>query len=273
MSGSYFSFSSLLTTTTSRVATIRQNLLAGENDGDTVQDTHICRVLRAYYTEKGRGFPGWLPPDPKGPMPTAPVYTSNVGAGYGGGLDQGAGGSKLNTLWDNQKPAGQPVSLRAGGRSPAPLRQAAPSPFTKTPSPAQQVVPRELPSQQARSQQNASRSQAEKLKSRFQSGERSTPPPTAPAASKYGPSAGRADYEARFAPPENGYGGTRSGSASKQPDYAVSANSPWASNEPALGGGGYSDGLAGLPVRQGRQSGPAAGNRGPGLPSGPRGYK
>ena len=281
MAASYFS--SLLTTTTSRVATLRQNLLPSENDGDTVQDTHLCRVLRAYYTEKGRGFPGWLPPDPKAPPPSTPVYTSNVGAGYGGGLDQSPGGSpggnKLGALWDNQGRAGgaaQPASLRAG-RSAAALRPAGQSPFTKTPSPAPQVTPRGLPSTQERSQQTAAASkQPMSAKDRFRNmAGRSTPTQssTGSAASSYGPSAGGGDHEAPFAPPESGYGGARSGSAppNSQKDYPVSANAPWANNEPDIGGGGYSDGAGRHPARQGLPSGPAAGRRG--LPSGPRGYR
>ncbi|KAJ9641991.1 hypothetical protein H2199_005206 [Coniosporium tulheliwenetii] len=58
---------SLYTTTTSRYASLRRNLLSSEEDGDTEDDSHISRVLRAYYTEKGRPFPPWLPPDPKAP--------------------------------------------------------------------------------------------------------------------------------------------------------------------------------------------------------------
>ncbi|CAG8959472.1 hypothetical protein HYFRA_00001370 [Hymenoscyphus fraxineus] len=40
----------------SRVANLRQNLLATESDGQTIHETNIARVLRGYYTEQGRGF-------------------------------------------------------------------------------------------------------------------------------------------------------------------------------------------------------------------------
>jgi hypothetical protein len=50
---------SLLTNTTSRYNNLRQKLLDSDADGDTEDDSHISRVLRAYYTEKGRPFPQW----------------------------------------------------------------------------------------------------------------------------------------------------------------------------------------------------------------------
>lgn len=33
---------------------------ANEDDGDPKDDTHVCRVLRSYYAEKGRPIPWWL---------------------------------------------------------------------------------------------------------------------------------------------------------------------------------------------------------------------
>lgn len=61
--------SSLLTSTTSRYNNLRRSLLSDESDGDTENDSHVSRVLRAYYTEKGRPFPTWLPPDSSRPQP------------------------------------------------------------------------------------------------------------------------------------------------------------------------------------------------------------
>ncbi|KAB8416383.1 hypothetical protein FH972_024902 [Carpinus fangiana] len=59
--------SSLLTSSTSKYTSLRRSLLSdsSETDGDTEDDSHIARALRAYYVEKGRPFPQWLPPDPK----------------------------------------------------------------------------------------------------------------------------------------------------------------------------------------------------------------
>ncbi|KAI5292305.1 hypothetical protein KEM56_006336, partial [Ascosphaera pollenicola] len=51
------------------ITKLQRTYFSGEADGDTEDDTHVCRVLRAYYIEKGQHFPSWLPPDPKAPPP------------------------------------------------------------------------------------------------------------------------------------------------------------------------------------------------------------
>ena len=125
--------SSLLTTTTSRYNSLRRTLLSDENDGDTEDDTHICRVLRAYYTEKDRPFPSWLPPDPKAPKSsTAQFVSSNrmqlqQQASYSSRQQptsqqsQFVSSGGLSDLWDpapSQQlapPQGGPSSLRKGG--------------------------------------------------------------------------------------------------------------------------------------------------------------
>ena len=121
-------FTSLLTSTTSKYASIRRTLLSDEADGDTEDDSHISRVLRAYYVEKGRPFPSWLPPDPKDKYA---AYGQNLGQQYaqqpygsqryGGPATSAAAGGRrqggLSDLWDSgpsrNEPA-QPQSLRAG---------------------------------------------------------------------------------------------------------------------------------------------------------------
>jgi hypothetical protein len=156
-------YSKLLTTTTSQISSLQSRLLQGENDGDTEDDTHVCRVLRNYYTEKGRPFPGWLPPDPKAPPPAAPVYTQpQVGSRYGG-LTQQQGGSGLSSLWDSN-PVNErqdPQSLRRGRGAPPPMRGGEPpaprqSPFARVnDSGRDDVQARPLPSQRAGSYQQA----------------------------------------------------------------------------------------------------------------------
>ncbi len=256
MAASYFS--SLLTTTTSRVASIRQNLLATENDGDTEDDTHLCRVLRVYYTEKGRAFPAWLPPDPKAPPPTVvqPVYSqSTVGSRYGGMQAQpGAGGNALSSLWDSQPapPPPEQQSLRqnrfgaqAGGGA---QRQ---NPFNRGQSTQElQVQARPLPSQRAGSYQTAGAgfnqtppgsssgplSAKDRLAGRFgQKARAASPANSSPSmsdtaqsvqrANSYGSSNGggsSGNYEDRFAPSGGGYGGS---SGVEKPFMA--ATSPW----------------------------------------------
>ncbi|KAI9657907.1 MAG: hypothetical protein M1821_002564 [Bathelium mastoideum] len=123
--------SNLLTQTTSKYTTLRRALLADDTDGDTEDDSHVTRVLRAYYTEKGRPFPPWLPPDPKAPQPQPAQYassSSSVGASYGrlnpaGQMATSRSGG-LSDLWDSspqQQSAAQPSSLRRGAaRAPGP---------------------------------------------------------------------------------------------------------------------------------------------------------
>lgn len=121
--------SNLLTNTTGRYNTLRRTLLSNEDDGDTEDDSHISRVLRAYYTEKARPFPPWLPPDPNARRPPPPqALPSQQGQGYytsaggrsqfGAQAQQGNRGS-LNDLWDSPAPSAAPAapqSLRAGRR-------------------------------------------------------------------------------------------------------------------------------------------------------------
>lgn len=300
-------FSSLLTTTTSRVASIRQNLLPTENDGDTEDDTHLCRVLRAYYTEKGRAFPGWLPPDPKAPPPVVvqPVYSQpGVGSRYGGLNSQGQpGGGALSSLWDSQPQQasqdqqslrqGRGVPNRMGAGNGGAQRQ---NPFARQQvSQEPQVQARPLPSQRAGSYQtsnvfgrndgqtppgsSAGMSARDRLKMGVGRGRTASPANTPSAsmappvqrANSYGSSGNgsTSNYEDRFAPSGNGYGGGGGGGGDKP---FMAATSPWATNEAEFGGSGYNAG-ADTGRRQGLPSGPAAGRRGPGLPSGPRGMR
>ncbi|KAL2067738.1 hypothetical protein VTL71DRAFT_15834 [Oculimacula yallundae] len=255
-------FSSLLTTTTSRVASIRANLLPSENDGDTEDDTHLCRVLRAYYTEKGRSFPGWLPPDPKAPPPVVvqPVYAqSAVGSRYGGLQNQpaGASGGGLASLWDKQpqqqmQPQEQ-QSLRQG-RGQGRMAASGRNPFANQNAPqAQQVVQSQpLPSQKGGSYQQTMFGRND-----------STPPGSSGGPA---PMSSRQRLAAQF---NNKPGPPSQRSQSYESNVSAapltSANSPWSNS----GGGGYD--APRDTGRQGLPSGPGAGRRGPGLPSGPRG--
>lgn len=121
--------SSLVSTTTSRYNNLRRTLLSDEADGDTEDDTHICRVLRAYYTEKGRPFPPWLPPDPKAPQP----YPS---ASYGktSAPQRGSGGVGLSDLWEGpQQPPEENMTLRRSGQGRVPGRGIPPRPGNTEP--------------------------------------------------------------------------------------------------------------------------------------------
>src|SRR3954471_11041499 len=107
----------LLTNTTSRYNNLRRQILSDEADGDTEDDSHISRVLRAYYTEKGRPFPQWLPPDPKAPQPAPAQFASSSGRQQGQAPQMAGGGGGLSDLWDTpqqQQPPQEPLSLRRG---------------------------------------------------------------------------------------------------------------------------------------------------------------
>jgi len=123
--------SNLLTHTTSRYNSLRRTLLSSEEDGDTEDDTHICRVLRAYYVEKGRQFPQWLPPDPNdrksisSQPPGQSGYFTNTGGKSAYGAVQNAQNppqrGSLSDLWDppassQQQQPMQPQSLRNARR-------------------------------------------------------------------------------------------------------------------------------------------------------------
>lgn len=113
--------SNILTNTTSRYNTLRQTLTASETDGDTEDDSHISRVLRAYYTEKGRQLPQWLPPDPRRTASSQTVTTSfasSLRTASSQSVTQTgtqAGRGSLNDLWEQPAQSAapqQPMSLR-----------------------------------------------------------------------------------------------------------------------------------------------------------------
>ncbi|OMP84572.1 hypothetical protein BK809_0001675 [Diplodia seriata] len=145
--------SNLLTNTTSRYNSLRRNLLDSEADGDTEDDSHIARVLRAYYQEKGRPFPPWLPPDPRAPSP-APTQQFVRSTGPAAGAPPASRGG-LSDLWDtpsSQTPPPQPNSLRS--RAPPRAGPGAGRGGLLQPEPSQGGG-RPLPSQRAGSYQSS----------------------------------------------------------------------------------------------------------------------
>ncbi|PPJ55057.1 hypothetical protein CBER1_01547 [Cercospora berteroae] len=231
--------SNLLTHTTSRYNSLRRTLLSSEDDGDTEDDTHICRVLRAHYTEKGRPFPPWLPPDPKEKHKAVPQQYGQQG-GYGSyltsaggkspyGAMQAQGGnrgsSSLSDLWDapsggQSNVAAQPQSLR-NARRPLSNQPASASSTNLAPPQA-----RPLPSQRAGSYQTMGSQQT---------GSRpgSAVDPSPPTTSSGAPSAGSAQdrLKARLW----GAKGNTSPSATPAPSGPQSYDRPQAGG---YGGGG-----------------------------------
>ncbi|CAL00963.1 hypothetical protein AAWM_10806 [Aspergillus awamori] len=179
--------SSAISNLGTRLTSLRRAITLGDeaDDPDNEDCSHISNVLRAYYTEKGRPFPGWLPPDPKAPTPAPArvIATTQVqaGAAAGGGPAASAygrsGGGGLGDLWGDSgsatAPASQTASLRRGRLAPgggsggsmgAPLAATASAPSgmiasPHSPSPGAGVPTgsaRPLPSQRAGSYQTIS---------------------------------------------------------------------------------------------------------------------
>lgn len=254
-------YSNILTNTTSRITNLQRSVFASEADGDTEDDTHVCRVLRQHYTESGRPLPNWLPPDPKAPPP-APIIQQNSGpaASRYGAPQQGAQGG-LSSLWDNNRAAGRGAGQAAGSRNPFARNAATPDPAGR-----EAVQARPLPSQRAGSVQSNSvdmgsggggggaSSAQDRLRQRLYGGGARTTSPS----SSTGP----------FAPPpaqQGGGGGmpsrSRGGSGANAGSGDYDPYGPGGQFDSGGGGGGGGNRYGGLP------SGP---RRMGGLPSGPR---
>ena len=286
--------SNLLTTTTSRYNSLRRTLLSDETDGDTEDDTHITRVLRAYYTEKGRPFPPWLPPDPKAPQ-SAPAQFVSSGR-QPAQVSMGRGGGGLSDLWDTpsqQPPQQEPLSLRRNqGRGGRPF-QGRPG-MVDSYSPEPQAQGRPLPSQRAgsyQSSQSMGRAEPspppssgsgvtaqERLKARLWGSGKSTtslqssassnssnaqaPPPSGMRSpfdrSSGGQGGGRPPY-----PDDRNSGYSAGGGGGGSRPY-MSANSPWSTSDDDPYGGGGGGGYGAPPPQRGGDG------RRVGLPSGPR---
>lgn len=162
-----YSGSTWTNTFSSRVGALRKALTRGseEDDDDNEDCSHVSDVLRAYYTEKGKPFPEWLPPDPRKPVvtPSQPAafgqysnYPAPGGMAHNRANSGGRGG--LSDLWDS-RPAQPPLqhgqSLRAARPSAQALRSLDASNRQSGSDSSQNLTQaRPLPSQRAGSYQN-----------------------------------------------------------------------------------------------------------------------
>ncbi|MCJ1285517.1 hypothetical protein MMC26_004857 [Xylographa opegraphella] len=129
--------SSYLSSLTSQYTSLKRLLptsLSEDQDRsiNSESDSHVSRVLRAYYTEKGRPFPAWLGPDPNASSRSTTAALSNAPATTSAGsLRAGRGpvapsGGGLGDLFADSAPQGgrregESLSLRQrrpGVRSP-----------------------------------------------------------------------------------------------------------------------------------------------------------
>ncbi|KAI1438805.1 Sec1-binding region of Mso1-domain-containing protein [Xylaria sp. CBS 124048] len=250
-------YSNIVGATTSKISNLQRSYFGGEADGDTEDDTHVCRVLRSYYIEKGKPFPGWLPPDPRAPPPVQAVYSqpSQVGSRYGG-LSQQPPGGNLSSLWDNSPVSQQqePQSLRRPRGAPSAIRgnDGRNSPFRNSDPMApgggrDDVQARPLPSQRAGSYQtqggfgsttslpssSGGGSAQDRLKQRLFGGSRTASPAGGGPSNPPPPRGSSGEYEDRF-----GAGG---GGGNDRP--YMGANSPWSTDESGnRRAGGFSSG-------------------------------
>ncbi|KAM5443265.1 hypothetical protein MferCBS31731_001586 [Microsporum ferrugineum] len=117
---SYFSSITSISNLSTRFTSLRRVISSDETDDPENEDlSHISNVLRAYYNEKGRRLPPWLPPDKKAASNTPVIATSQASfQGYGGTPSQPGGRGGLGDLWDDsgrsQAPQQSTGSLRAG---------------------------------------------------------------------------------------------------------------------------------------------------------------
>lgn len=124
--------SNLVSSTTSRYTSLRRTLLppssTSESDDATItdpEDSHLSRVLRAYYTEKGPEWPPWLGEDPRTKKQQRPSsvgqtrsYSTSgsrngsVGGSLRGSTDSGratqGGSAGLGDLWADDVTTSQP---------------------------------------------------------------------------------------------------------------------------------------------------------------------
>ena len=289
-------YKDILTNASTNITKLQRTYFAGDADGDTEDDTHVCRVLRSYYTEKGQPFPGWLPPDPKAPPPAQPVYAqpNQVGSRYGGfnnpqqagGGAPSTGSGRLGSLWDNNNSnqAAQPASLRQGRANPFAARGGREETVQSRPLPSQRGGSYQQTGAYGRSDTTtppgstaAGGSAQDKLKQRLWGGSKTTSPsssagpfqpPSQPQQSQQpqggsrwgnsGGGSGGGNYEDRFAP---------AGASVRNDKPVMSANAPWAGGDMDYYSGGpdYSSGSGG-----GGGGGSSGRNRPAGLPSGPR---
>ncbi|KAL4803294.1 hypothetical protein BDV18DRAFT_145586 [Aspergillus unguis] len=139
---SYFSSitsSSAISNLGTRLNSLRRAITSDEADDPDNEDcSHISNVLRAYYTEKGRRYPSWLPPDPKerASTPARQIATSNSAAAS---MSSGRGGS-LGDLWGDSNAGSAPVpqtqtaSLRRGRGHPTSTSSASSLPSQSSPA-------------------------------------------------------------------------------------------------------------------------------------------
>lgn len=178
---SSFTSGSAISNLGTRLNSLRRAIISGEevDDPDNEESSHVSKVLRAYYAEKGRPLPPWLPPDPKAPTPAPQRVVATTQIPSSGQTQPVATSVRggLGDLWGDSgsatPPPSQTASLRRGRpQMPPPMHS---SPAGAMPSATSNPGPRPggarpLPSQQAGSYQTSHSASSSQLAA-------PTPPP------------------------------------------------------------------------------------------------
>lgn len=274
---SYFSSittSSALSNIGTRLNSLRRAITSGDEADDSENEdcSHISNVLRAYYSEKGRPFPPWLPPDPKAPAAAPPrvVATSQFNppartATSVSGGSVGGGGSGLGDLWGDSTsssagPTSQTASLRrgrGGAAGPSAIERLG-APLTTTHSaPSGSAAPTQH--QQSRSYHDLPSSVGHPTGARPLPSQRAESYQTTPAAQQ-GRAVGLERASSGSSAQERLRARLHGGSSSPSPAAA-------AGTAPLQGSRSYGDERG---AEHGRGGSEAGGRRPVGLPSGPR---
>ncbi|CAF9906563.1 MAG: hypothetical protein ALECFALPRED_002436 [Alectoria fallacina] len=237
---------SLLTSTTSRYASLRRNLTSSsENDSNITdpEDSHVSRVLRAYYTEKGRPFPAWLGTDPRevaraqqkeNPYVTSrPLGSLRGNSSTSDAAERPAQGRGLSDLWsDSPGPGGQsPVEERGSlRRGPLGGRRLGAAVQPQQQQQQESLNVRPLPSQRAGSYQtqNPAYTQQQQLRG---DGRNTNSPGPPPGSSGSGSGSGSAQERLKARLGRGSSSGSRGGDDGKaaqgQGSYATQGLSGW----------------------------------------------
>lgn len=145
------------------------NTPESDNSCSDPADSHVSRVLRAYYTEKGRPFPPWLGPDPNAPVKATPALIAQPKPSSSAASSlrsHRSGASGLGDLFNDSpaQPHLQEETLSLRSRRPVASANVRPPafkggssdaiPYPSRASPGPQPTARPLPSQRLGSYQN-----------------------------------------------------------------------------------------------------------------------
>ena len=241
---------SLLTSTTSRYASLRRNLTSTSEDDSNItdpEDSHVSRVLRAYYTEKGRPFPAWLGIDPReaaraqqkeNPYVTSrPMGSLRGNSSTSDAPERPGQGRGLSDLWSDspgsgaQSPVEERGSLRRGPLGGRRLGAAA-----QPQQPQESLNVRPLPSQRAGSYQTQNPAYAQQQQQQQQlrgDGRNATSPGPPPGSSGSGSGSGSAQERLKARLGRGSSTGSRAsddgrgGQGQGQGSYATQGLSGW----------------------------------------------